>query len=177
MLQKKHDFESILEAKMKLFPITRRTPKYGFRLGGVHIFEIFRSRSWSVKKEALESWESLPFETMSRGQWKRPTCASALLPVIRSRDMREFLKHGTPYTVRPCINLRSSGVNDMFLPWPFRMAGPDSVARLLGRLLRRPQADLLCLALALPSSPPAGSWTLSIPASSGYSFQCKNWWG
>ena len=99
-----------------------------------HVFDEFDSMV-----EALESWESLPFETMSRGQWKKPTCASALLPVIRSRDMREFLKHGTPYTVRPCINLRSSGVNDMFLPWPFRMAGPDSVARLLGRLLRRPQ--------------------------------------
>ena len=31
---KKHDFEAILEAKMKLFPITRTRPKYGFRIGG-----------------------------------------------------------------------------------------------------------------------------------------------
>ena len=51
---KNYDFESILEAKMKLFPITRTRPKYGFRIGGVHFFEIFRSRSWSLKKQALE---------------------------------------------------------------------------------------------------------------------------
>ena len=54
MLQKSDDSESILEAEMKLFPITRTRPKYGFRLGGVHFFEIFRCRSWSLKKEALE---------------------------------------------------------------------------------------------------------------------------
>ena len=51
---KNHDFETILEAKMKLCPITRTKPKYGFRLGGVHFFEIFKNRSWSLKKEALE---------------------------------------------------------------------------------------------------------------------------
>ena len=33
---KKHDFASILEAKMKLFPVTRTMPKYGFRIGGVN---------------------------------------------------------------------------------------------------------------------------------------------
>ena len=51
---KNHDLESILEAIKKLFPIRRARPKYGFRIGGVHFFELFTSRSWSLKKEALE---------------------------------------------------------------------------------------------------------------------------
>ena len=65
---KNHDFEAILEAKMELFPITQTRPKYGFRLGGVHFLEIFRSRSWSVKKEALERGLGRRFGVGKRSQ-------------------------------------------------------------------------------------------------------------
>ena len=68
MFQKNRDFEAILEAKMKLFPMTRTRPKCGFRLGGVHFFEIFRCRSWSLKKEALERGLGRRFGVGKRSQ-------------------------------------------------------------------------------------------------------------
>ena len=63
-----HVFESVLEAKMKLFPIMRTRPKLGFRLGGVHFFEIFRGRNWSLKKEALERGLGRRFGVGKRSQ-------------------------------------------------------------------------------------------------------------
>ena len=65
---KNHDFEAILEAKMKLFPITRTRPKYGFRIGGVHFLKIFMGRSWSLKKEALERGLGRRFGVGKRSQ-------------------------------------------------------------------------------------------------------------
>ena len=45
---------SVSEAKIMLFAITRTRPKYGFRMGGVHLFEIFMCRSCNLEREALE---------------------------------------------------------------------------------------------------------------------------
>ena len=53
-VSKNHGFAGFLKAKMKLFAITRTRPKYCFRMGGVHLFEIFMCRSCSLKKEVLE---------------------------------------------------------------------------------------------------------------------------
>ena len=67
-VSKNHDFEAILEAKMKLFPITRTRPKYGFRIGGVHFFAIFICRSCILKKEALERGLGRRFGVGKRSQ-------------------------------------------------------------------------------------------------------------
>ena len=82
----------------------------------------------------LESLDTLPFKCISKGQFTPPPVASGLLAVVRDSDRRAWEGQGVPYPVRPCINLRTSGVNDMFYDWPFRMAGVSSAVRLLSGL-------------------------------------------
>ena len=87
----------------------------------------------------LETLESLPFHVLSKGERAPPPLSSGLLAVVRENDRRKWEFEGTPYPVRPCLNVKTSGVNDMLYKWPFAMAGPDSACRLLTNLrVKRP---------------------------------------
>ena len=87
----------------------------------------------------LETLESLPFHVLSKGEYSPPPLSSGLLAVVRENDRRKWEFEGTPYPVRPCLNVKTSGVNDMLYKWPFAMAGPDSACRLLTNLrVKRP---------------------------------------
>ena len=80
----------------------------------------------------LTDLDRLPFRVLSRRYRERPERASGLLAVVKDKDLREFRRTGEPYKVRPCINLKSSEVNELFEDWRMRLAGPASVVRLLG---------------------------------------------
>jgi len=85
---------------------------------------------WDGMLRYLRSLEALEHATLSPPSFKPPSESSSLLPVVRSSARRLFDLDGTPYKVRPCLNLKPN-VNERFLRWRFRFSGVDTAVRLI----------------------------------------------
>ena len=59
---------------------------------------------------------------------EEPQFAVPLLPATRSKHKWRYLKYGTPYKVRLCLDFKATGVNESTEDWKFKYRALDDVA-------------------------------------------------
>jgi hypothetical protein len=111
---------------------------------------------WNQERTGCEAaylkWLAESKDVISDLLTERPLCVSPLLPVVRSKHRWRFVRYGTPYKVRLCIDFKTGGLNDMVAPWRFRYRDLNDVARKLRRHDYLCTIDISSFFLRLPAS-------------------------
>ena len=77
---------------------------------------------------AWDKWVQGEEGLLSGQSETEPPFVVPLLPVARSKHKWRFLRHGTPYKIRLCLDLKAAGVNEATADWRFRYRGLYDVA-------------------------------------------------
>jgi hypothetical protein len=111
---------------------------------------------WNQERTGCEAaylkWLAESKDVISDLLTERPLCVFPLLPVVRSKHRWRFVRYGTPYKVRLCIDFKTGGLNDMVAPWRFRYRDLNDVARKLRRHDYLCTIDISSFFLRLPAS-------------------------
>ena len=104
-------------------------------------------------RKAWEKWKQNSADLLSEPVDKEPEFAVPILPATRSKHRWRFLKHGIPYKVRLCLDLKASKVNGATSDWRFRYRGLDDIAANLKRGDWLASVDISRFYLRLPAGP------------------------
>ena len=113
--------------------------------------------AWSQDKkrceDAWDKWKKNSGDFLSKSSTTKPNLVVPLLPASRSKHVWRFLKHGTPYKVRLCLDLKAVGVNEATEDWKFRYRGLYDVASKLRKGDWLAAVDISRFYLRLPAGP------------------------
>ena len=104
-------------------------------------------------RQAWEKWKANSADLLSEPVDKDPEFAVPILPATRSKHRWRFLKHGIPYKVRLCLDLKASKVNRATGDWKFRYKGLDDIAANLKHGDWLASVDISRFYLRLPAGP------------------------
>lgn len=102
---------------------------------------------------AWEKWKLHSGDFLSKPSTTKPKLVVPLLPATRSKHVWRYLKHGTPYKVRLCLDLKAVGVNAATEDWKFRYRGLYDVASKLKKGDWLASVDISRFYLRLPAGP------------------------
>ena len=102
---------------------------------------------------AWEKWKRHSGDFLSKPSAIKPKLVVPLLPASRSKHVWRYLKHGTPYKVRLCLDLKAVGVNEATEDWKFRYRGLYDVASKLRKGDWLATLDISRFYLRLPAGP------------------------
>ena len=104
-------------------------------------------------RKAWEKWKTNSADLLSEPVDKEPEFSVPILPATRSKHKWRFLKHGIPYKVRLCLDLKASKVNGSTRDWKFRYKGLDDIAANLQHGDWLASVDISRFYLRLPAGP------------------------
>ena len=102
---------------------------------------------------AWEKWKQHSGDFLSKPSTTKPKLVVPLLPASRSKHVWRYLKHGIPYKVRLCLDLKAVGVNEATEDWKFRYRGLYEVASKLKKNDWLAAVDISRFYLRLPAGP------------------------
>ena len=79
-------------------------------------------------RAAWKKWTEGSEGLMSEPVIEEPDFAVPILPATRSKHKWRYLKYGTPYKIRLCLDLKATGVNESTEDWKFRYKALDDIA-------------------------------------------------
>ena len=101
--------------------------------------------------DAWEKWKTQAAGLLSAPSEVEPPLVVPLHPAARSKHVWRYLRHGTPYKVRLCLDLKSAGVNSAVAEWKFRYRGLGDIAASLRKGDWLASVDISRFYLRLPA--------------------------
>lgn len=104
-------------------------------------------------REAWTKWMKNADDLMTEPVAEEPKFAVPILPATRSKHRWRYLKHGIPYKVRLCLDLKATKVNASTKDWKFRYKGLDDIAASVKTGDWLASVDISRFYLRLPAGP------------------------